>query len=93
MVHDTEMEKRNIEQPYSIKFCAKLGDSATQTFDKGDDSMSSAQVFRWHREFKNGRESVTDEPRCGRAVEMRTDDKVHMLADKSDIDHETMKKF
>ncbi|EZA60666.1 hypothetical protein X777_14272 [Ooceraea biroi] len=32
----------------------------------GSDSMSKAQIFRWHKTFKDGRESVEDEPRSGR---------------------------
>ncbi|XKL60484.1 hypothetical protein PGB90_007541 [Kerria lacca] len=72
------MEKRNLEQRVAIKVCAKLGDSATETYAKvlkvfSDDSMSRAQVFRWHKMFKDGRESVEDEARGGRPVEVRTD--------------------
>lgn len=54
-----------------MKFCAKPGDSVTQTFNKmfkvfRDDSMSRTQVFWWHKEFKNGRENVADKPQSGR---------------------------
>ncbi|GFU36305.1 HTH_48 domain-containing protein [Trichonephila clavipes] len=31
----------------------------------GRESLSQAQVFRWHKMFKEGRESVEDEPRAG----------------------------
>lgn len=59
----TKMERRNIDQRYAIKFCVKLGESAKETFDEivkvfGDEAMSRAQVSRWHKEFKNGRENV-----------------------------------
>ncbi|EFN79008.1 hypothetical protein EAI_12163, partial [Harpegnathos saltator] len=30
----TKMEQRNLEQRYAIKFCVKLGESASVTFEK-----------------------------------------------------------
>ncbi|KAK5649386.1 hypothetical protein RI129_000415 [Pyrocoelia pectoralis] len=72
------MEQRNTEQWYAIKFFVKLVDSVKETYGKlvkvlGDEALSHAEVFRWHKDFKNGRESVGDEPRSGRPVETRTD--------------------
>ncbi|EZA49234.1 hypothetical protein X777_12493 [Ooceraea biroi] len=66
--------KANIEKRYAIKFCVKLGKSATETMEMlkkayGSDSMSKTQIFRWHKTFKDGRESVEDEPRSGRPEE------------------------
>lgn len=109
----TKMERRNIEQRYAIKFCVKLGESAKETFDKivkvfGDEAMSRAQVFQWHKKFKNGREGVEDEPRSGRAVEVRTDNNVQrvralvrqdrrltirMLSGELNINRETVRKI
>lgn len=48
MVLVTKMEKRNLEQRVAIKFCAKLGDSATETYGKVN-SMNRTQVFRWNK--------------------------------------------
>jgi hypothetical protein len=58
-----KMEARNIAQRYAILFCVKLGDSATTTHEKlqqafGDDAMSRAQAFRWHKMFSEGRTIV-----------------------------------
>ncbi|GFX38470.1 uncharacterized protein TNCV_2344431 [Trichonephila clavipes] len=38
----------------------------------GRESLSQAQVFRWHKMFKEGRESVVDELRAGRPSTSRT---------------------
>ena len=34
--------------------------------------MNRALVFEWHKRFKEGRESVRDDERCGRGKEIRT---------------------
>ena len=73
------MEARNITQRYAILFCVKLGDSATTTHEKlqqafGDDAMSRAQAFRWHKMFSEGRTIVEDEERSGRPSTTRTSD-------------------
>ena len=48
------------EQQFAVKFCVKLGKSATETFAMlntayGDVAMKQATCFRWHKRFKNGR--------------------------------------
>ena len=55
-----EMEAWNIVQWYAIFFCVKLSDSATTTHGKlqqafGDDAMSRARAFCWHKMFSEGR--------------------------------------
>ena len=34
--------------------------------------MNRASVFQWHKRFKEGRESVRDDERCGRSKEVNT---------------------
>ena len=34
--------------------------------------MNRASVFEWHKRFKEGRESVRDDERCGRGKEVST---------------------
>ena len=34
--------------------------------------MNRASVFEWHKRFKEGRESVTDDERCGSSKEVNT---------------------
>jgi hypothetical protein len=59
-----------IEQRVCIKFCVKLGKSATKTLEMlreafGEHSLSRAAVFEWHSRFKAGRVSVEDDERSG----------------------------
>ena len=75
-----KMEARNNAQRYAIfSFCGKLGDSATTTHGKlqqafGDDAMSRAQAFRWHKMFSEGRTLVEDEQHSGRPSATGTGD-------------------
>ena len=63
---------------YAIKLCFKLGkDAATETYGMlqtafGASCMNQASVFEWHMRFKEGRESVRDDERCGRSKEVNT---------------------
>ena len=34
--------------------------------------MNQASVFEWHKRFKESRESVRDDERCGRSKEVNT---------------------
>ena len=36
--------------------------------------MKRASVFKWHKRFNEGRESVRDDERCGRSKEVNTPD-------------------
>ena len=73
------MDRQKFEQRCTIKFCVKLSESATVTYEKlqrayGEHSLSRAQVFRWHKSFLEGPEQVEDEPRAGRPSSSKTDD-------------------
>ena len=61
-----------LEEGYAIKFCFKLGKNATETYGIlqtafRSSCMNRASVFGWHKRFKEGRESVWDDERCGRS--------------------------
>ena len=58
-------EKREVleEQRYAIKFCIKLGKSASETKELlkeafGESTMSQATIYRWYESFKSGRKSA-----------------------------------
>jgi len=79
-----KMDRQKFEQSCAIKFCVKLGESATVTYEKlqrayGEHSLSRAQVFRWHKSYLEGREQVEDELRAGRTSTSKTDDNVERV--------------
>ena len=66
-----------LEERYAIKICFKLGINATETYGMLQTAfeascMNRASVFEWHKRFKEGRESVRDDERCGRSKEVNT---------------------
>ena len=84
MQSDTLKERSGREdtlvERYAIKFCFKLGkNAATETYGMfqtafGASCMNWASVFGWHNTFKEGRESVKDDERCGRSKEVNTEE-------------------
>ena len=66
-----------LEERYAIKLFFKLGKNATETYGMlqyafGASCMNQASVFEWHKRFKEGRESVRDDERCGRSKGVNT---------------------
>src|SRR5215469_6556840 len=79
-----KMDQEKFEQRCSIKFCVKLGESTTVTYEKlqrayGEHSLSRTQGFRWHKSFLEGQEQVEDKPRAGRRSTSKTDDNVERV--------------
>ena len=71
------MQSDTLEEQYAIKFCFKLGKQATGTYGMLQTvfrpyCMNRASVFAWHKRFKEVRESVRDDKRCGRSKEVNT---------------------
>jgi len=65
-------------------FCVKLGDGATRTHGKlqqafGDEAMSRAKVFHWHKMFSEVRRIVEVEQRSGRPLTIRASDNTREL--------------
>ena len=83
-----------LEERYAIKFYFKLGKNATETYGMLQTTfrlscMNRASVFEWHKRFKEGRESVRDDERCGRSKEVNTPE----LIGQSVRDRVTMLRF
>ena len=66
-----------LEERYTIKFCFKLGKNSTETYGMLQTAfrpscMNRASVFEWHKRFKEGREFVRDDERCGKSKDVNT---------------------
>ena len=64
-----------LEERYAIKFYFKLGKNTTKTYGMlqtafGASCMNRAWVFEWNKRFKEVREPVRDDERCGRSKEV-----------------------
>ena len=75
----SKMQSDTLEEWYAIKLCFKLGKNARETYGMlqtafGASCMNWASVFDWHKRFKEGRESVRYDERCGRSKEARIPD-------------------
>ena len=74
---NSKMQFDTLEKRYAIKFCFKLGKKATETHRMLQTAfrpfcMNRVSVFEWHKRFKEARESVRDDERCGRSREVNT---------------------
>ena len=62
-----------LEERYAIKLCFKLEKIPQKRMECFRAScMNRASVFEWHKRFKEGKESVRDDERCGRSKEVNT---------------------
>ena len=66
-----------LEERYTIKLCFKLGKNVTEMYGMlrtafRPSCMNRASVFEWQKRFKEGRESVRGDERCGRSKEVNT---------------------
>ena len=52
----------------------------------GASCMNRTSVFEWHKRFKEGRESVRDDERCGRSKEVRTPELIGQIKNFMDKD-------
>ena len=69
--------ENTLEERYAIKFCFKVRKNATETNGmlqtaSWPSCINRTSVFEWHKRFKEGRESVRDDERCGRSMEVNT---------------------
>jgi len=58
------------EQRACIKFCFKLGKTATESYEMlktafGEQAMGRSQTFQWFSRFKAGRTWIDDDERSG----------------------------
>ena len=80
-----------LEERYAIKFYFKLGKNATETYRMlqtafGASCMNRASVFEWHKRFKESRDSVRDDEKCGWSKEVRTPELIGQIKNFMDRD-------
>ena len=52
-----------------------------------DNAPSQSMVAKWHAEFKRGGQSITDDPRSGRAQFSHHPNTIHSITDMIEKDH------
>jgi len=72
-----------MEQCVNVKFCVKLGKSATETYNLlkkvyGDECT---QVFKWFKRFKEGREEIRDDQCPGRPSTSKTEANIEKVSE------------
>ena len=85
-----------LEERYAIKFCFKLGKNATETYGMLQTAfwppcMNRASVFELHKRFKESREAVRDDERCGRSNVVRTSELISQIKTFMDKDRRVSK--
>ena len=70
----SKMQSDTLEERYAIILRFKLAREMYGMLQSafGVSCMNRASVFEWHKRFKEGRESVRDDERCGRSKEVNT---------------------
>jgi len=69
------------EQRACIKFCFKLGKTATEYYEMlktafGEQAMGRSETFQWFSRFKAGRTSIDDDEQSSRPVSSSTPEMV-----------------
>jgi len=72
------------EQSSCIKFCFKLGKTATECYEMlktayGEQAMGRSQKFEWFSRFKAVRTSTDDDERSGRPVSSSTQEMIERM--------------
>jgi len=67
-----------------IKFCFKLGKTATECYEIlktafGEQATGRSETFRWFSRFKAGRNSTDDDERSGRPVSSSTPEMIEKM--------------
>ena len=69
------------EQRVCVKFCFKLGETFTETFQMLQQAycLSRTQCHEWYQSFKSGRTSIEDNPKSGGTSASMDDDHVEKV--------------
>jgi hypothetical protein len=66
------------EQQENVKFCQKLGKSSSETFQMvkqaySKEALGRSAVFKWHKRFAQGRDSLEDHEHTSQPRMVRTE--------------------
>jgi hypothetical protein len=83
------------EQWENVKFCQKLGKSASIRFQMikqgyGEEALGCSAVFKWHKRFEQGRDSLEDDEHTSRPRTVRTELKIQEVAKLVRANHSQM---
>jgi hypothetical protein len=73
------------EQQANIKFCQNVGKSASETFHTikqacGKEALGCSAVFKWHKHFAQGRDSLQDDDHTSWPRMVRTELRIQEVA-------------
>ncbi|KAJ8943649.1 hypothetical protein NQ318_005651 [Aromia moschata] len=68
----------------NLKFLVTLGKTFTEAYAMlkevcGNECLSRIRVFEWFKQFKEGRETIEDDPRTGRPSTSKTDENIEKI--------------
>ncbi|GFY12446.1 protein GVQW3 [Trichonephila clavipes] len=73
------------EQKINLKFCFKIGKALTETYSMlacvyEDQALSMKSVYEWFARFREGRESVSDNPHSKRPATSIRDENIYKVS-------------
>jgi hypothetical protein len=73
------------EQWENVKFCQKIGKSTSETFQMikqayGEEALGSSTVFKWHKRFTDGSDSLEDDEHTSWPRTIRTELRIQEVA-------------
>ena len=68
----SKMQPDTLEERYAIKFGFKLGKNAMKTYGMLQTAFRPSSINKWNKKFKEGRESLRYDEKCGRSTEVNT---------------------
>ena len=79
MTPEDKLKTRSI-----IQFCVNLGKTPVQTMDlmktaSGKSTVARSLVYKWHKRYSEGRETICDDERSGRPVSRRRESDVELV--------------
>ena len=80
-----------LKQQAIIEICVGLGHTPVQTMEmlnrsKKKPSVAQSLVYKWHKWYNEGRETIMDDDRCGRPVSKSKTSEVKLVKDRLDVD-------